>query len=169
MSKKKNSCCHRKHQSFDVKTFSRNLAWCRALLYSALRHLSWEEWLQYISLYVWIGPSALHLLSYKCWYDHTWWWLIAQEYNRHHLIHNIHHWSLAKSLESCHHIIYCTPRFPCCLFVKEDKRQCLIITCEGVKCEKTLWLFFTNTTEHVVRWQLYFRYLPTPKLNLKLG
>ena len=59
--------------------------------------------------------------------------LLLKNINRHHLIHNIHHWSLAKSLESCNHIINYAPRFPCCLFVKVDKRQCLITACEGVK------------------------------------
>ena len=36
-----NSLCHRKGQSFKVKTFLWNLAWCRAQLGSVVRHLRW--------------------------------------------------------------------------------------------------------------------------------
>ena len=102
--------------------------------------------------------------------------------NRHHLIHNIHHcslrtqtyfrlslepvtagntsafagyhhWGIAKSLESCRHIIHCALPFPCCPFGIVGKRRYLIEFYESVKCEKILWLFFANTTEHVVRCQ----------------
>ena len=136
-------------------------------VWEVVRHLWWLKWLQYLSFTCeWVPPLVIyfHTSAGTIIHDGD---LSLKNVNRHHLIHNIHHcslrtqtyfrlslepvtagntstfagyhhWGIAKSLESCRHIIHWALPFPCCPFGIVGKRRYLIAFYESVKCEKIL-------------------------------
>ena len=119
------------------------------------------EWLQYLLLYMWIGPSVHHLLSCKACAVQSYMVTYVLLQNRHHLIDNFH----AKSLESCCHIIEYAPILPCCHFANVGKRRCLITAVKAWNVRRACDISLPIPQDMSCAGK-YLRWLPTPKVNL---